>query len=139
MVTACLLHQSCLENSSGPHQARLCGCWGNPYQYGYFIQVVTVDVVHQEKFAPPRADRVERHMGSNAIGPSSQLACSLEATGCEQADDLLEGGLNQVVVLGLPATEHTDQSLLNDANQPVMDLPGKPGIPTKYGRDQFLI
>ena len=73
---------------------------------------------------PLCAKRVQRDVGRNARSPRLEAAHPGEGVAGERSDDLLEGLLDEIVVIRSALSGHPKEGLVDDAVKPVVDLGG---------------
>src|SRR5262245_40256920 len=71
---------------------------------------------------PPGAKCVQPDVARDARCPRLQAARSRECFGRERLDDALERDLNEIVVVGLPATEDSVERSIDDADESIVKL-----------------
>lgn len=86
-----------------------------------------------------RTQGVQGDVSGDTACPGAQTAIASEGPIREGAQDLLEAGLDQIVVVAFSATKNPKQSVINDANESVVDLSGNPRVTLKNSVDEFLI
>jgi hypothetical protein len=114
-----------LEVSVGSRDQQLCGRLFTPTQH--------------TPLAPPRTQGLERHMPGYRRGPRRKPRGPDEAALAERDDDLLEGGLHEVIVVHLAAAENAVERAIDHADQPIVELSGHLRVTARGRVDQLLV
>lgn len=87
-------------------------------------EVVVEDLVaiDHRALTSSRAKRVERDVRRDARSPRLQAAHPRERVARERRHDLLEGLLDEIVVIRAPLADDPEEGLVDDAEEPVVNL-----------------